>query len=392
MPGTTAASTVETVAAENSEPQLKPNYNIKADVQVSGNVVKVKEEIFLNKPQSKIIVYVPSENAAKTNIKQIFTNSGFKKEIIGDTNLMVNCDKPQEKIGFEYELYLESRQSTLAYAGNIIMLTNFLLTPAVFRNGSPVYTYKWSFGDPYIYGMNSYHITFRIPKDLNIFAPGEKSETIEGDSRVATCEAANMRDFPAVISSAADVSTQKLGNTSIYYINSSISRDFISKAFEFASDRIGPYPYKELFVVNAPISNEGMEFSNMVFLSDKCFNNMEVLKRVAYHEVFHQWFYGIIGTDQLNEPFLDEGLVNYLSMFLCNDTLEESFDGRFLNMHLNNYKTREEYYNLAYNNSSVYFYLIHKKIGDKFFNMLKKVYNDKKFSTLYFDEFLKYAD
>ena len=337
-------------------------------------------------------MYIPSVNHSKTDIKGISLPGSFKKTVKDGTNLIIACSSPQDKIEIEYELTLEKHGQTLSDSNGKILLTNFLVTPAVYRNGAPVMTYVSSFGDPYIYDLNNYEISIKMDRNMNIFAPGETGEVIAGDRRVARFKAVNVRDFPAVLESGAEVATERHGGTSVYYIDSLGAREFVNHAFDFAENSIGPYPYKEFYVVRAPISNKGMEFSNMIFLSDECFKNTDTLRRVAYHEVFHQWFYGIIGTDQLNEPFLDEGLVNYLSVMLCNDSLPAAYNDRFFGMRLCDYKTREEYVDLAYNNATLYFNALHKALGDNFISLLKKLYNEKKFSRLYFDDFKKYAD
>ena len=55
------------------------------------------------------------------------------------------------------------------------------------------------------------------------------------------------------------------------------------------------------------------------------------------HEVAHQWFYNLVGNDQLDEPWLDEALAQYatylyyLDMYgeTAADDYKESWNGRF---------------------------------------------------------------
>lgn len=364
---------------------------IKADIEVSGTTVSIKEDIFFKHPSRKLFIYIPSANLAKTTITELNTADENVKKDIHDTMASIECSKEQDRLTIKYEMVLDNQKEILSYSDNGIFLTDFLATPAVLKGDVPISTYKSSFGDPYIYDMNIYEITLKVDKSMNIFGPGEISENIVGDKRVATFKASNMRDFPIALLSGAKVETEKHGKTRIYYINSSEVREHVNKVLQFAEKMIGPYPYKELFVVKAPLLNKGMEFSNMVFISDSCFGNADTLKRVTYHEILHQWFYGIIGTDQLDEPFFDEGLVNYLSMYLANDSFSDSYDGRFLHMRLADYSSRDEYYNLAYNSATMYFHTMHKRLGDGFFKILQKIYKEKKNSILYYDDFLKYT-
>lgn len=36
-----------------------------------------------------------------------------------------------------------------------------------------------------------------------------------------------------------------------------------------------------------------------------------IIDRIVAHEIAHQWFYGIVGNDQIRYPFLDEGLCRF---------------------------------------------------------------------------------
>lgn len=372
-----------------AESEISPN--IEADIKITKNVVNIKQKLVLKEAVDAIHLYIPSCNTSKTAIKNVLSEKGFKNIITADNNLRVDFEGKQDRIYLEYEIILDSKPEPLTYSKDFILLTNFLMTPAVYKDGSPVFLYKSSFGDPYIYDINSYSIKVKTDKDLSIYAPGKKEEEIIDDDKIAVFQAENLRDFPVVIFKSADVKVEKYGETNIYYINSYKAREYVGQALEFGINNIGPYPYKDFFVVKVPLSQKGMELSNMILLSEDNFNDTEILKRVAYHEVFHQWFYGIIGTDQLNEPFFDEGLVNYLSLMLSNNEMSKYYNQRLFQLHLKDYNSKEQYYNLAYNESAVYFRTLHKKLGDDFFKLLQKIYEEKKFSIIYFNEFLEYT-
>jgi aminopeptidase N len=45
----------------------------------------------------------------------------------------------------------------------------------------------------------------------------------------------------------------------------------------------------------------------------------EYLEGTMAHEVGHQWFYSVIGNDQLDEPWLDEALAQYATLLYYQD-------------------------------------------------------------------------
>ncbi|MCK5786062.1 MAG: M1 family metallopeptidase [Candidatus Sabulitectum sp.] len=69
-----------------------------------------------------------------------------------------------------------------------------------------------------------------------------------------------------------------------------------------------PYPYNDLWVVDPVVSQGGgMEYPQFVF----AFNEIPMtrtLEMVTIHEVGHQWFYGLLGNNETDEAWLDEGM------------------------------------------------------------------------------------
>ena len=291
-------------------------------------------------------------------------------------------------ITIEYEILLNKVQEQ--FRTNSPYIYQFPCNPVIFKDNEPVVIAKSRFGDPYIYNMNNYAIRFLVDDNVDIYAPGTKKEepvNINNAKKYISFKAKKLRDFPAVIlkdTQSSDythvVKVEKIRDTEVYFINSNKTCDFVKEAFTFASENIGPYPYEKLFIVEnvnmADMNLRGMEFSNMIFLSESCFTNVKILRQVTYHEVFHQWFYGIIGTDQITEPFLDEGLVNYLAMYLAGEKIGNTYNSSFLNKSLTDYVSVKEYYVLAYDNAIIILQVF-KELGNNFYEMLKKIYDDK---------------
>jgi hypothetical protein len=75
------------------------------------------------------------------------------------------------------------------------------------------------------------------------------------------------------------------------------------------------YPYPRMVIVEGDFP-DGMEFSGLVFVGEAWFRiwNGEPnswLTVITVHEVAHQWWYGLIGNDASQNPFLDEAFATY---------------------------------------------------------------------------------
>jgi hypothetical protein len=73
--------------------------------------------------------------------------------------------------------------------------------------------------------------------------------------------------------------------------------------------RLGPYPYHQLTVVQPPAEGaeaSGMEYPTFFYTKDEPLPT--ALEHTTVHELAHQWFQGMIASDEVEDPWLDEGL------------------------------------------------------------------------------------
>lgn len=83
------------------------------------------------------------------------------------------------------------------------------------------------------------------------------------------------------------------------------------EALEDYASRYGPYPYPSLSVGITGSLSGGIEFPQHLFVGADTSDDHLV------HEVAHMWFYAMVGNDQYEHPWLDEGLTEYAeSQFL----------------------------------------------------------------------------
>jgi Peptidase family M1 domain len=79
--------------------------------------------------------------------------------------------------------------------------------------------------------------------------------------------------------------------------------------------KFGTYPYGSLSIVQADL-NDGQEYDGLIFLATKFYNEYDGSARsnlvaIGVHEMAHQWWFGLVGSDQAMEPWLDEAMAVY---------------------------------------------------------------------------------
>ena len=101
----------------------------------------------------------------------------------------------------------------------------------------------------------------------------------------------------------------------------------------YFSNTLGPYPYKTLTVVIPPYNAEeagGMEYPT--FFTAEAYRDVEprtanqfALAFVTIHEFGHGYFYGLLASNEFEEPMLDEGLNEYWDNRMMRDQGQLAF-------------------------------------------------------------------
>jgi len=83
---------------------------------------------------------------------------------------------------------------------------------------------------------------------------------------------------------------------------------------------LGPYPYRELDFVSVELNGAaGVEFPQLIYIGAGYYREPLLpgtpnsLDFTVAHEVIHQWFYNLVGNNQYDVAYIDEGLTNYLT-------------------------------------------------------------------------------
>lgn len=85
------------------------------------------------------------------------------------------------------------------------------------------------------------------------------------------------------------------------------ANSYVNESTRFYSFLNGDYPYNQVTAIDGTImAGGGMEYPNITVIGDAG-SDFE-LDLVITHEVGHNWFYGVLGSNERDHPFLDEGI------------------------------------------------------------------------------------
>ncbi len=170
-------------------------------------------------------------------------------------------------------------------------------------------------GDPFV-TQTSREVRVRITTDrrLMLATTGDRV-SVSPDGLTQVFEARDVRDF--TVTAAPDYLTREraVNGTTVRVWFRPGTRgaawlDASAAAFAALEERLGPYPYPTLDIVQSA-GGSGMESPGLIWVpTGTAADNVRYL---AAHEIAHQWFYGIVGNDQVREPFTDEAAADFVA-------------------------------------------------------------------------------
>ncbi|MBE7079671.1 MAG: M1 family metallopeptidase [Clostridiales bacterium] len=222
-------------------------------------------------------------------------------------------DKVVLDIGFMTKLAQVNHRTGVTE--HTVNLGNFFPILCGIKDGGFMETVYYSDGDPFYSDCAEYKVTLTAPKEYVVATTGEivQERSLES-KKVHTMYAMNVRDFALVLSENFRVTTTKHGDTTLayyYYDDETPTKtlDLIRESFTFYEKTFGKYPYGNYAVAQTGFCYGGMEYPCLAFISDGLDEGGKA--RVVAHETAHQWWYGVVGSDQIENAWQDEGLAEY---------------------------------------------------------------------------------
>ena len=170
----------------------------------------------------------------------------------------------------------------------------------------------------------TYDVTIDVPEGYVIGATGPMTESrIEGGRRIERHQQSDVHDFAWTAWDEYQSITDTIEGVAVKVLyppgyTKVAQRELAAMRFGLPhfGARYGRYPYAVLTLVHPPqAAGEagGMEYPTLITTGGHWFDPKGVrsIEHVTLHEFGHQYFYGLIGSDEVSWPFLDEGLNEY---------------------------------------------------------------------------------
>lgn len=176
-----------------------------------------------------------------------------------------------------------------------------------------------------------YVVEVTAPADLTLVGAGrEIAREDDGETQTVRYAAGPARDFFLAASDDYTKVSREVGDITVNSYaprnlqdGAAMAAEVAAAALETHGAWLTPYPYTELDIVTTPTSALGIEYPGIIVGTLRMYDIdaqtgsgvpfSVILESTTAHEVGHQWFYNLVGNDQLDEPWLDEALVQYIT-------------------------------------------------------------------------------
>lgn len=176
-----------------------------------------------------------------------------------------------------------------------------------------------------------------------------------------------------------------------YEVQNQAVMQYAIEALAWFTELYGPLPHESVSIVQADFL-DGMEYGGLYFVSKSFYDLYDgtvqgYLSLITVHEMAHQWWFSVVGSDQALEPWLDEGLATFGELQYIERYHPELEDWWWayrvnyyepvgaIDLAIYDYPTYEGYRNAVYLRGATFLYELRGRVGEEAFqNGMKEYY------------------
>lgn len=307
-------------------------------------------------------------------------------------------------------------------ASGVTALGNWHPTIQIVKDGRWTRYRYTDVGDAFFTETADYDVTLSVASAPAGLVVAHSGDLISKEGSTWTFRGRQIRDFALALSERYQTRSRTVGGTTVtsFFLpeHSAAGARMLETAvatLDWARANLGEYPYATLQVAETvDPSGTGQEYPNLVFISTGAMGSEvgpgSYLAYVTAHEVIHQWLYGMVGNDQLAEPWLDEGPTTHLSYMFLRATAPDAYRSMWANTlqtHRNavaawgdrpldstvyDFQSDNQYFALLYRKGALFMDDLRQRLGDEaYFAMLREYVATYRHRIATTDDFIRHV-
>jgi hypothetical protein len=327
-----------------------------------------------------------------------------------DTSLVISLGRPlapesSVTIEMAYDIEIPVKESDYSLFGNdqgIWSLPDAYPLLAVHDGAGWREDIAPAHGDAVFADAALYDVTLTLPPTQTLVTTGSVlSETLDLNGRQSyRIRGGPLREFAFLASDQYQMAETTAYGTVLrsYYLQGDdaagqATLNIAAAALRSYEDAFGPYPFDEMIVAEGPLLYYGMEYPGLNLIGAHLYREQRAeLENRVVHEIAHQWWYAQVGNDQVNTPWLDEGLAEYSMVFYYEQVFGEARANTLVNQRWlvpyqvaveNEYDAvvnqpssafTWEYEVIVYAKAALFFHALRQEVGDETFRAIMLEY------------------
>ncbi len=296
-------------------------------------------------------------------------------------------------LNLTYKLQVPNRMGRFAWGETGTSFANWYPVLAVYdRDGWNLDPY-YELGDPFYSEAADYKVTIDMPEGMEAAFTGDVvSDAVKEGRRVLALSETGVRDFAFVLSRKYIIQKQTVDGIEVRVAMPKADRAMMAQVMGYATKALSIYNRKfgkytnDTLTVAFVDDYGGMEYPGIVFIQETLLNTKKdtaFLTSCVVHEIAHQWWYGAVGNDEVEEPWLDESLTSFSELVykhggksMAGADLSAIKPSGMLQKGLPEYKSYSSYRHI-YTFGKDFFVKLMLLMGeDRFYTMLRKYYTN----------------
>lgn len=263
----------------------------------------------------------------------VFVSAAFTD----DADTVLRVDIPDLAVNAQGTLRLRATLTIphcahrFGYARGVWQFGNALPILSVYEDGAWRTDAYHPIGDPFVSACANYDVTLVVPEGFQCAASGTVASTTKDGQTTFGIAVPASRDFAFALSKDWQTASVRQNGVTVtaFAADEKGARRAArnaAKALKVYGELYGAYPYEALTLCAVEFPFGGMEYPGLIFLGSGYFYEdwKDTLELTIAHEVAHQWFYALAGSDQFNHPWQDEALSEYAMLCYAQEVYGQS--------------------------------------------------------------------
>ena len=397
-----AGSPAPPVAAQatTDAPAPAASYRLDAAIDVAAGTASVSQKVqfrnVIGVPLDRLVFRIPANADGSFSLSSSTVDSQPVAAQLRGSVLELPLGTPllpgsSSQIELQFTLTIPATPGRLAKTPRGIALGYWFPLMAVHRG-------EWDrrpfvdVGDATFSEVADFDLTVTTSTPAQVVATGERVEQEGSRSRFV---ARSVRDVAVAISPEYTMRRVKVGEATLEVAAFGDDRAayYATRGVEFltwANRKFGAYPYPTLTIAEAdlPSSYGGLEYPGLILLARgiglPAQPEGSSLDTLYLHEILHQWFYSLVGNDQIADPWLDEAFVTYLAYAYYREqqpgyaaaVYERTISGTtggLVDSSVYDFASDPPYFGVVYRRGARFLEALHARLGDgPFWQLLRE--------------------